>query len=211
MTLQRIELGEPGRAYVLEHLRGVNILCEALASTVDAVQGDVFTWIPTDANPAQAYEFKRGGLLTENLDISRRVQLESGKGSMLAVNTLVEERASATLEALKANAGSVCICDDINPVWGSKIALACPAAVGVGQETYHLLSAESGLDVIANTLSWTDTVWHGVAAVCRAGLKVSQDRTAAAKDLATCAASVIELTCTAYDREGFVVWRRSEG
>jgi hypothetical protein len=209
MSLRKVDLGERGRTYVLDHLRGVNALCDALARLVESASGEVFTLIPPETDVARAYRFEQGGLLKENRDISRVVSLGAGQGSMMPVSSLVELRASISAQSLKANPGAICICDDFNPDWPSELALACPSAFGVGTQTYHLLDAESGLDLIAETMRMTDTVWHGAAAVCLVRPDISTFREASPDSLSRCASSAVEISCTAYDREGFVVWRKA--
>ena len=208
MVLREIDLDQRGLAYVLDHLRGVNTLCDALARVVEQHAGRVFTVAPSDTDLARIHTFKAGGLLAENLDLSRAIALGPGQGSLTPVASLVDVRAGMVVDSLKAHPGSVCICDDFNPTWPDGVWREGETAFGVGAETYHLLTLEQGFEVIANTLDWTDTVWHGVAAVCRQGLSVPASREVIAPALQACAASVMELSCTAYDREGFVVWRR---
>ena len=128
----------------------------------------------------------------------------------MQVADLAVLRATFTLETLDAHPGAICLCDDFNPRWSEEIARSTPHAFGVGEETYHLLTARSGLEVVVDTLRFTDTVWHGVAAVCGQSIHLPPDRNVAPEALADCARSVIQLTCTAYDREGFVAWRRNE-
>ena len=208
MTLREIDLDRRGLDYVLDHLRGVNTLCDALARVVEQHTGRVFTVAPMDADLARIHAFGAGGLLAENRDLSRAIALEPGQGSLMPVASQLDVRAERIVESLEAHPDSVCICDDFNPTWPGGVSLDCETAFGVGAETYHLLTLTEGFEVIANTLGWADTVWHGVAAVCRQGLNVPASREVIGPELQACAASVIELSCTAYDREGFVVWRR---
>ncbi|HEY5071239.1 MAG TPA: hypothetical protein VII63_04325 [Caulobacteraceae bacterium] len=210
MAHREVDLDERGLAYVLEHLRGVNILCEGLARAVEASRGRVFTLIPAQSDVTAVYDFGRGGLLAENFEFSRAVSLGPGQGSLMPVASLLNLRASMTLEALTAHRGAVCLCDDFNPKWPEEADLASTTVFGVGKETYHLLTAQSGFDTIADTLGWTDTVWHGVAAICTKALNMPPCREVTEADLLACASSVTEMSCTAYDREGFVVWRLSD-
>ena len=210
MAHRQVELDERGLDYVLGHLRGVNCLCDGLARVVEKVPGRVFTAIPSHADADGIYNFELGGLLPANLDMSQAVSLGPGRGTLTPVAGLAIVRASLILETLVANPRAVCLCDDFNPRWSDDTARSTPDAFGVGEETYHLLTARSGLEVIADTLRFTDTVWHGVAAVCLNPLRIPPDRNVGQDTLANCAQSVVELTCTAYDREGFVTWRRNE-
>ena len=206
MAHRRIDLDDRGRDYVLEHLRNVNYLCRQLAAVVERVDGRTYTLVPDDADVAHIYDFERGGLLRENLDPSRAIYLGPGQGVLMPVADLASLRGGLILQTLNAHPGGVCLCDDVNPTWNSAVALSTPDAFGVGDETYHLLTAASGLETIVDTISFTDAVWHGVAAICRSGLQPSPDRSVEPEALAECAQSVVQLSCTAYDREGFVVW-----
>jgi hypothetical protein len=210
VAIRWIELDRRGLEYIFEHLRGVNRLCTELLGVVERDDGTVFTLIPDDFDDHRAYDFEAGGLLEENLDWSRAVSLGSGQGTLMPVADLAAERASLILDSLNEHRGAVCICDDFNPRWSEEIARSAPTAFGVGNETYHRLSVQDGLDRVTDTLRMADAVWHGVAAVCRRSLLVPQGRNVEPHDLAQCAASVVELSCTAYDREGFVAWRRSD-
>ena len=209
MTLKRVDLGDRGLEYVLEHLRGVNRLCEGLAEAVAAGQGQVFTLVPTGVDESAVFNLTSGGLLAENRDFSRAIPLADGQGSLTPVASLLETRARMTLEALNAHPGAICICDDFNPRWSDQTARENPFAFGVSSETYHLLTARNDVAEVTLVLGACDTVWHGVAAVCLTGLSPLPGRETSPNALAACAASVVELSCTAYDREGFVVWRRS--
>jgi hypothetical protein len=209
VSLREVELDKRGLEYVVDHLRGVNALCTTLLSVVEGTRGRVFTMLPDDADDVRAHDFASGGLLKANRDFSRAISLGPGRGSLMAVVDLAEVRAGLILDGLAANPGSVCLCDDYNPRWSDAIAREPSTAFGVGDETYHLLTTASGLGAITDTLRMTDTVWHSVAAVCLGGLRIPSDRSVDVGDLERCAVSVVEITCTAYDREGFVAWRRT--
>jgi len=56
------------------------------------------------------------------------------------------------------------------------------------------LTERSGLDAIVDTLRFTDTVWHGVAAVRLKHLHLSPDRNVDPDALSDSALSVVELT-----------------
>jgi hypothetical protein len=208
MDLREIDLDQRGFDYVLDHLRGVNTLCDALARVVEQHAGRVFTVAPIDTDLARAHAFKAGGLLAENHDLSKAIALGPGQGSLMPVASLHDVRAAMIVASLEARPGAVCICDDFNPRWPDGASADCATAFGVDAETYHLLAADLGVDAIASTLGWSDTIWHGVAAVCRQDLSMPPDRTVTAQLMRQCASSVIELSCTAYDGEGFVVWKR---
>ncbi|NEX94906.1 hypothetical protein [Caulobacter sp. 17J65-9] len=205
--LERVVLDSRGAAYVRDHLAGVNTLCTELGRVVEGARGEVFTIAPKGAAAERLYAFESGGLLLSNLDFSRATPVAGG-GSLMAVDTLVEARAERIMQCLKQHAGSVCVIDDYNPRWGDPLYKKEATAFGVGEEVYHLITGSESLDEIADTLALGDTIWHGVAAVCQPAEPVSKSDLSSPDALRRLARSVIELSCTAYDREGFVNWRR---
>jgi len=208
MYLRKVELDHRGHDYVVNHLRDVNGLCDALAEVVQNEGGRVFTFVPHDVTEDRIYAFERGGLLRENFNFSNGAPLGPGQGFLVPVADLADIRANVIMEELNAHRGAICLCDDFNPRWSEDVARSTADTFGVGEETYHLLTPTSGIDAIAQTLRFTDTIWHGTAAVCAAKLEISPQRTASKSALSACARTVLQLTCTAYRREGFVVWRR---
>jgi hypothetical protein len=206
--LRKFELDARGLAYVRAHLTFVNTLCTALLATVEAEPGTVFTVAPADAGLERLHAFETGGLLRANLDFSRAVSAPGG-GSLMAVDTLVEVRAERIARLLTTHPGAVCIVDDYNLRWGDELFGAERTAFGVGEEVYHLLDGTEAPDRIADVLADADTLWHGVAAVCRPSRRVTREDLSSAEALQACARTVVEITCTSYDGEGFVGWRRA--
>jgi hypothetical protein len=101
----------------------------------------------------------------------------------------------------------VCIVDDFISRWSDQAAPLEPTAFGVGEEVYHLLTTAHCDDDFRRTVSNGNYIWHGVAAVCRVSPEL-KGRVSTVCDLNQCAAAAILITCTAYDGEGFVTWRR---
>jgi hypothetical protein len=186
-TIRQIALDDRGLDYVREHLDGVNAFCSELLAVVEQVPGETFTFAPLNVMGERVYRFTEGGL-------------PSG--------SLLELRAERILELLDTDADACCIVDDFNPRWGDPCLEDSPTAFGVGEEVYHLLTAESGLELIATVIGEADTIWHGVAAVCTPPPSDQTGAQSTLEALRTCAKSVLEITCTAYDGEGFVVWKR---
>jgi hypothetical protein len=201
------ELGEIGRAYVREHLGDTNSLCAALLETFTSEPGDVFTFAPAGTPTDQLAEFAHGGLLPENLSGAGTVSLPDGS-TLVPVVSLIEEQTKLLRYAMIATSGGVCIIDDFNPRWSDQASYLGPAAFGVGEEVYHLLTADHGEDDFRTAVANGNTIWHGVAAVCRVPPTLGDARTSTPSELKRCAASALLITCTAYDGEGFVAWRR---
>jgi len=187
-TLRKVALDERGLDYVREHLSGVNLFCSALLAVIEQVPGETFTFMPLNVRGERAYRFAEGGL---------------GLGHAAAA-----VRAERIVNLLDEDADACCIIDDFDRRWGDRGLEDSPTAFGVGDEVYHLLGADSRIDQIAETLLAGDCGWHGVAAVCVPAPIETADDTSALAALGACARTVIELSCTAYDGEGFVVWRR---
>lgn len=186
-ALKKVVLDDRGLDYVREHLSGVNLFCSALLQVVEQTAGETFTFIPPEVRGERAYRFGEGGL---------------GGGAPEVA------RAQRILDLLDVDADACCIVDDFDHRWGDPDLEDSTTAFGVGDEVYHLLNATSRIDQIAETLRHGDCLWHGVAAVCAPRPIETSDDMSALGALHECARSVIEISCTAYDGEGFVVWRR---
>ena len=107
------------------------------------------------------------------------------------------------------SAGSVCIVDDYNPRWSDPRHDPEPTAFGVGEEVYHFLMLDHSEEEFNTAVRISNQIWHGVAAVCRETIGLDSKRETTISELKLCAASAQLITCTAYDGEGFVAWRRS--
>ncbi|NEX92280.1 hypothetical protein [Caulobacter sp. 17J65-9] len=205
--LTRFALDQRGEACVREHLTGVNTLCTELLSVFESARGEVFTYAPTAVAGDWLYAFETGGMIAANRDLSRAIPVE-GRGLLMPVETLIEARAEHILQRLKELPGGVCVIDDYNPRWGDPLHGGEATAFGVGEEVYHLVTAASGFDQIADVLGWGDTIWHGAAAICRPDHEPTRAELSSPEGLRALARTAVEISCTAYDREGFVNWRR---
>jgi hypothetical protein len=201
-----VSLGSEGLVYVREHLAGVNILCAALLQAVDNQNGEVFTVAPRDTTKEKLLAFDQGGLLAE--DLSRAVRLPDGS-TLVPVKSMIAQQISLLKKALAIRAGAVCIVDDCNPRWSDISDSADPTAFHAGEEVYHLLAQHHGDEGFIDAISNGNTIWHGVSAVCALPPEIDGARMCSAGELQRCASSVLLLTCTAYDGEGFVAWRKT--
>jgi hypothetical protein len=206
MALMRRELGEAGREYVRAHLADTNAFCTGLLRTFEAEPGEVFTFAPPGTPAARLTQFEHGGLLPENLPAS--VRLPDGS-VMVPVETLIAYQAELLHETMLALPGAVCIVDDYNRDWSNQDRCPGMTAFGVGEEVYHLLTRDHGVEAFAEALSQSSQIWHGVSAICHEGLPLNERRETTAAEIMRCAASAMLICCTAYDGEGFVVWRRA--
>lgn len=203
-ALATYKLGEAGRAYVRGHLEAGNALCCSLLDVMWAAPGEVSTFAPIDTSVDRLYKFAVGGLLEENVETTvHRVS------NMVAVTSLKGEQARLLQKECEQVAGSVCIVDDVNPSWTELSASRrLGTEFGVGEDVYHLLTAFHDEQAFIAALNASDTIWHGLAAVCVAPLWLGAARTSTRDSLQKCVHSVTMITCTAYDGEGFVMWRR---
>lgn len=201
------DLGEAGRTYIRGHLGDTNILCAALLEAFETHPGDVFTLAPVGTAADRLAEFEHGGLLPENLTGADAVALPDGS-TLVPVTSLIEEQVKLLRDTITAVSGTVCIVDDFNPRWSDEASCLGATAFGVGEEVYHLLTVDHGEGDFLTAVSNGNCIWHGVTAVCRASPKLDQERESTPFELQQCATSALLVTCTAYDGEGFVAWRR---
>lgn len=206
--VERRDLGEVGRAYIREHLAGINEFCAALLETSIAEPGEVFTLAPVGVPDADLMQFDQGGLLVENWLRVGAVGLPDGS-SLVPVASLIQQQATLLRETMVVSVGSVCVVDDFNRRWSERTSSLGPTAFGVGEEVYHLLTSDHAEEDFITVVSASNTIWHGVAAVCSESIALDSARESTAPGLKLCAASALLITCSAYDGEGFVAWRRT--
>jgi hypothetical protein len=178
-----------------------------LLETVNSAPGEVFTFAPVGTPQERLSEFRSGGLLPENLTRSGAITLPDGS-TLVPVVSLLAEQAKLLRETMRATGAAACIVDDYCPRW-SESPDSGPNSFGVDDAVYHLLGADDGEEAFRQAVRCGDYIWHGVAAVCREVPDVDDKRVSTAADLERCAASALLITCTAYDAEGFVVWRQT--
>ena len=201
-----VDLGNEGFVYVRHHLTGVNTFCTALRQAVDEHTGEVFTIAPDGITEERLVAFRRGGLLPEN--ISETVFLPDG-ARMVPVLSMIDEQVSFLKQALALRVGAVCIMDDAIHRWSDKSVNRDAPAFCVGEEVYRLLASDQSDKVFEQAVKDANWIWHGVSAVCALSPMIDTSRRCSATELQRCALSVLLLTCTAYDGEGFVAWRRT--
>lgn len=207
VSCEMVELDMRALDYVSEHLGSVNVLCATLSKVVATEPGKLRTLAPTGAPHERLYEFTLGGLLASNLDFSRMQRLPDGSGLMPA-DSLRSEQAKYLRSLLERFPSAACVVDDFNPTWSDEMAQSDPFSFGVGDEIYHLFRAGDPIEPLVQAIGDGDTIWHGVTAICTHAPKLHANRTCSTEQIEAAALSVIALTCTAYDGEGFVVWQR---
>lgn len=207
-----MKLDERGRQYVLEHLENINTLCRELWRVVSNEPGEVITLAPAKTPRDRLYQFEWGDLVPgniENIDAARAAA--HGHSFMAAVVSLHREQTDWLWVELAKTAGGSCLIDDVNPTWSDVVTrpyfAQMPRSFGVGEEVYHVVQERHGIQALTEDLASGDALWHAVAAICGT-TPVVADRTSTEDEIKETAATVIALTCRAYDGEGFVAWRR---
>ncbi|MES1202102.1 MAG: hypothetical protein ABUS57_11720 [Pseudomonadota bacterium] len=202
------DLGAEGVEYVREHLLGANAFCTALLAAVEAAPGKVTTLAPEGTTRDRLLRFDEGGLIAPGEGPARVVRIADGS-PVESVSNLKIEQAAYLISMLRTVSEAVCIADDFNPSWSEIAADADPAAFGVHDEVYRLFTATDPPPLIAQALVRADTGWHGVAALCADAPEIDEARETTEEELQRAALSAFIITCSAYDGEGFVIWRRT--
>jgi hypothetical protein len=209
MAVEKIELhglDTAGWEFVRQHLGDTNVFCAALLKTINSVAGEVFTLAPPSTSADRLSHFDWGGLLPENLTRDNAVTLPDGS-TLVPVVSLMNDQARLLRQTVISIGSAVCIVDDYNPRWSDQVRLG-PNAFGVGEEVYHLLRGDDDEEAFCEALRYGNVIWHGVAAVCGTAPSLDSARASTAAELERCAAEARLVTCSAYDGEGFVAWRR---
>jgi hypothetical protein len=202
-----IDLGDAGIDYVREHLSGVNVFCTALLAAVEAAPGKVITLAPRGVTRERLNAFGEGGLLRA---APRMLELDDN-GDLAPIDSLKFEQGAYLHSIMRTAPEAVCIVDDFNPSW-SEVRIEEPRyaqAFGVSDAVYHLFNSNDAPELLVDALTVSDTIWHGVAAICEYGPEFEEDdRELSEEALIAAAVSALTITCSAYDGEGFVAWRR---
>jgi hypothetical protein len=209
VELARFRLDERGFAFVRGQLSAVNTYCSALASRIDREKGSVFTVAPVETAHDRLYQFSAGGLLATNRDENRRMKTDNGW--IMQVDNLKAEQAKLIVKSLRGSPSRSCVVDDFNPEWADtrrEYDLG-ETAFGIGKEVYHWFDRRHDEDRIVSTLQQADRIWHGVSAVADCPLPPIAAPTR--EWLVRHATTAIAIFCSAYDGEGFVGWRVSNG
>jgi hypothetical protein len=199
-----------GLAFVRAHLAGVNTLGDELLKLLDSAPGETFTFAPYGPSEERLYRFGEGGLLATNLDFSRAVSLGPGRGTAMQVDDLRDEQASVLLATAAVQSRLVIVIDEVIAKWEDPHVHDLPGALHVKDEVYRVLSPRVSRSTLATALRGADAIWHGVALVALDHEQLTPSLPCSPATLASVAAGAILVTCSAYDGEGFVGWRRRQ-
>jgi hypothetical protein len=204
-ALQTFDLGARGLAHLRQYLFGVNSLCSALSEILET--GRIFTTAPPDTPLERLYEFESGGLLPENLNPTDVTRLEDGS-TLAPIISLTDEHITLLHQTMQSAPGSILIVEDHVARWLEDRERVEPSAFGVDNEVYHLVSSDASPDEIDDVLRIAHLPWHGVEAVCTTPLTLSAQRECTPDALRRTALSAMLFTCSAYDGEGYLAWRK---
>jgi hypothetical protein len=206
--LSEFRLDQRGLDFMRASLDVDTALCRALSTIIRECPGETFTLAPEESPPSVVYGFSGGGLLPENRDMSRAIQLEDG-GRILEVKSLQAERARRIHAQLQAQEHACCIIDEVTLTADDAGAGLEPSAFFIGKAIYHLLTGADSVDMIESVLFDTNALWHQIAAVCVPPVALRPADLSNAEAIQACLSAVIEVTTISHDGEGFVVWRRA--
>jgi hypothetical protein len=109
---------------------------------------------------------------------------------------------------MQAAPGAVLVVEDWVARWSEDREQVELSAFGVDNEVYHLVSSGAPADEIDKVLRIAHLPWHGVEAVCTTPLTLSDQRECTPDALRRTALSATLFTCSAYDGEGYLAWRK---
>lgn len=214
-ALKVFDLDVRGAAYVRNRMADLSewgsperSLCRALAETMESSRGRISTIAPPETSDDRLYRFEEGGLLPENLDMSRAVDV--GDGKMLAIERLCDEELALLMKLLKEQPGRAGIAVDPLATRGDPHTLSTYSRTStyVGDRVFHVVDSAADQEAIELALN-AAPFWTNLWAVTSAPPKPTPQREISEEDLCRSATAAIAISCGAYDGEGFVFWQRA--
>jgi hypothetical protein len=212
--LEPFKLDARATAYVrsrLDDLKGyapsLVDVCTVLEGVMTSHAGSVTTLALRGTHLERLYRFDSGGLLPENLDLSRATKLEDGS-TMMPVASLCDAQREGIVSLVQRDPGLVCLAVDPLPRMGDAGLQLWPTTFLVGDDVYQLFTSETSHDDVELAL-FAAPFWCDLQIISRAVPDVDANRNSTAAELRKCAGAAIELWCSAYDGEGFLRWRRN--
>lgn len=213
-ALKVFDLDVRGADYVRARLTGLSgwggpeqALSVALADAITSVAGRIWTMAPPETPSDRLYEFESGGLLHENLDISRAVDI--GDGKMMAIVSLRDEERTLFMTLLREFPGRAGLFADPILTRGDPCISDYYArtAIYAGDKVFHFVDAASDDETIDLAFD-AAPFWTSMWLVTSAPPKLRVEREISEEELRASAATAIAVSFSAYDGEGFVVWQR---
>lgn len=175
--------------------------CKTLRSVVNLTNGDFFTFLPHGIETERAYRFDVG---FRDADATP----ERGGGNLLPVLSLKDYQATGIENFLNSTPHAICIVDDVSARMTDPGIQRKADVVALGDEVCYALTPARTQPDIRRALSFGDYLWHGLVALCAPLREITPASLTEAAILSECLSSTRELHATAYDGEGFIVWRR---
>jgi hypothetical protein len=188
-------------------------LSHLLLELLDLREGVITTFLPSDIRQEQLYDFEAGGVLPIPHESTWRYITESsGKKSIL---TPIPRDDSFVLslirEFLLSNQDHVCIIEE--PL--AKPSDPCMSRrttpyMTFGNEVYHFLSGKVRDAEITEVVKWSYTIVSFLAILTTPTqtIKLIDKREITAEELKSLATGTDKIIISAYDGEGYLVWRR---
>lgn len=196
--LELVRLDERARAYIQEQLDLETVFCKKLAEVVDLSKGDCFTLLPEKVETDRACDFGSGF----------RPVNRPPRGGLVPVVSLIDRQSIEVENFLKSSSRAITIIDDVAAEKSDPAIAGCKNCIFYGTEVCRVLMAPASRQGIREALASGNQIWHGLVALCCPEAELHPASLANPAILETCLASVREIHATAYDGEGFIIWRR---
>ena len=179
--------------------------CAPLARLMDV--GRTWTLAPAETSTDQLYRFERGGLLPQNGDMSRAVDI--GGSVMTPIESLHAEERTILQRLLREQVGRVCVMPDPDLTRGDPCISAYHETIAfyVGDKVFHVVDASSDDEDFSCAFD-ACPFWCNLRVVTSESLPRASGHDLSLEQLRRSAAGAVAVSCSAYDGEGFVVWQR---
>ncbi|MDZ4691622.1 hypothetical protein [Terricaulis sp.] len=212
-TLETIDLGENGAAYIttrLSELRWyggpLETFCDALADLVRTKAGKVVTNLPIGLGHEQVHAFESGGVLPSNPDPSGILHLPDGS-AMLPIESVFDEEFARLRARLLSAPNLACVVVDPQSRRGDPcLDENWETMFYAGDGVYQLVTSATSDELAERALNAAPH-WADLIVLSSAPPKLSAERSVDPTDLKACAEAALEITCSAYDGEGYITWR----
>jgi hypothetical protein len=211
--LKTFDLGDRGAGHIRKRLADlcsykgpVQVFCAGLDEVIASRSGRAWTMAPTNTPLDRLYQFEWGGLLPENLDMSRGVATSGGV--LVPIESVIDEERALVRTLLSGEPGRACIVVDTLLIKGDgRISeFYADTAFFVGTAVFHAIDGVSSERSVEYALA-ASPFWIDLRVVTLAPPKIEPDRESTTDELRKSAAAAIAISCSAYDGEGFVVWQ----
>lgn len=212
VEITQVELDGRGLVYVQRRIADLGgysepmaALCSRLGALLSGRPGVVSALAPASASEQRLYAFEEGGLLPENLEMSRAIK--AGGGVLLEIVSLNDEFAAALASALRNDPALAAITVDANVRRDDPTLSAfAETTFFVGDSVFHRIDGRTSPDGLMRALS-ASPIWENLVVVTSAAPDLDEARNADEAALANAASCAREITISAYDGESFLTWR----